>query len=169
MYPLVLIHDLRPTLPWSIYALPIDIPGGSEPRVHERRFAVRWDEDNDERVLGAVLAAYYAEPESAWNLFAVAEAKGSLTVFTQELTAPRAAAWRLAAETPCIHDIWPVEFVDTYDEIRHVGGVRKLQALASGQPTRRFSQDHDPLNSLIELFQLGPTGRRREWKWSTAS
>jgi hypothetical protein len=167
MYPLALVHDLRPTVPWSIYALPIDIPEGSEPRVHERRFAVKWDEDNDERVLGAVLAAYYADPESVWNLYAVAEAKGFLTVFTQELTAARESAWTRAAEAPCIQDSWELEVVDRYEEIRRVGG--SLQAQAAGERTRKFSADHDPLDSLVELFQLGPTGHRRAWTWSTAS
>ncbi|MBW4053617.1 MAG: hypothetical protein HIU85_19575 [Proteobacteria bacterium] len=130
---------------------------------------MKWDEDNDERVLGAVLAAYYADPESVWTLYAVAEAKGFLTVFTQELTAARAAAWKRAAGAPCIQDSWELEFVDRYDEIRRVGGIRALQALAAGEPTRISSADHDPLNSLVQLFQLGPTGHRREWKWSSAS
>lgn len=120
-------------------------------------------------MLGAVLAAYYADPESVWTLYAVAEAKGFLTVFTQELTAARVAAWKHAAEAPCIQDSWELEFVDVYDEIRRVGGIRTLQALAASESTRSFSADHDPLNSLIELFGLGPTGHRREWKWSAAS
>jgi hypothetical protein len=172
MYPLVLVHDLRPVLPWTVYALPVDIPGGSEPQFHERRFAVKWDEDNDERVLGAVLAAYYAEPESIWGLYAVSESKGRLSVFAQDmLRQPIAvAAWQRAIRSPCIRDSWDLalEFVDRYREIR-TGGARILEALTTGEPTRSFTRDYDPLNALVELFDLGPTGPRREWKWVAPS
>jgi hypothetical protein len=164
-----LVHDLRPVLPWSVYALPIDIPGGSEPQFHERRFAVKWDEDNDERVLGAVLAAYYANPESIWTLYAIGERKGSLTVYTQEVTRERMAAWEAAIRSSCIQDIWTLDVVDTYDEIRRQGGLPTLRKLAAGEPTRRFGVEHEPLNALVDLFELGPKGKRREWKWTSAS
>jgi hypothetical protein len=171
MYPLVLVHDLRPVLPWSVYALPVDIPGGSEPQFHERRFAVKWDDDNDERVLGAVLAAYYASPESIWTLYAVGERKGGLTVYTQEVTRERMAAWQAAIRSHCIQDSWTLEIVDTYEQIQREGGLRFLERVAEGGliESRHFSTEHDPLDALIGLFELGPTGKRREWKWGALS
>lgn len=167
MYPLRLFHDLRPVLPWSIYELPIDIPGGSEPRVHARRFGVQWDEDNDERVLGAVLEAYYRHQESVWNLFAVSERKATLTVWTQELTTPRHDAWRAAASSPAITDVWELEILDTYTEVARVGGIKTLQHLKDGNRKRHFPPDYDQLNALIDLFELGPTGIRRPWIWAS--
>jgi hypothetical protein len=59
MYPLRVIHDLRPILPWTIYSLPVSVEQGPKPAVHEQRFAVNWDEDNDERVLAAVLGVFF--------------------------------------------------------------------------------------------------------------
>lgn len=165
MYPLRLVQDLRPVQPWSIYALPVTIPGGSEPETHERRFAVKWDEDNDERVLGAVLAAFYADPESVWSLFAVGEHKGSLTVFGQEFSPLRLAAWEKASNTPCLLDHWPLEIVDTYDEIARIGGLNSMKLEAQGGIVGHFNSEYDPLNALIELYELGPTGQRRAWVW----
>ena len=164
MYPLRLVHDLRPTLPWTIFSLPIDIPGGSDPQVHSRRFAVRWDEDNDERVLGAVLDAYYSNQESIWNLYAISERKASLTVFTQEVTAKRRETWRKAASSPSLHDVWDLEMEDTYGEIARLGDLRALERAQEGDRRRYFSPAHDQLNALIDLFELGPTGARRPWE-----
>lgn len=165
MYPIRLVHDLRPTLPWSIYELPIDVPGG-EPQVHARRFAVKWDEDNDERVFGAVLDAYFRNPESIWNLYAIGERKASLTVWTAELSSERRRVWTQAAESPAIMDAWTIDFVDTYDEVARVGGKRVLQEIARGDHRRHFPPEHGELNALIDLFALGPTGPRRDFDWT---
>ena len=166
MYPLRLVHDLRPVLPWSLYELPIDIPGGSQPQVHARRFGVEWDEDNDERVLGAVLEAYYRHQESIWNLFAISERKATLTVWTQELTDPRRDAWRAAASSPTIADTWDLEFVDTYAEVARVGGIKTIQLSKDEYRMGDFHPAYDRLNALIDLFELGPTGQRRPWNWA---
>ena len=55
MYPLRVVHDLRPALPWAIYSLPFNIEDSSPPAVFEHRFAILWDEDNDERIVAAVM------------------------------------------------------------------------------------------------------------------
>lgn len=165
MYPLRLVHDLRPALPWSIFELPIDIPGG-EPHVHARRFAVRWDEDNDERVLGAVLDAYYRHPESIWTLFAVGERKAELIVWATQLSAERRASWEQAAQSTAIMDAWTVEFVDTYEEVVRAGRKRTQTLLAREERRRHFVPEYDDLNALIDLFQLGPTGSRLEFSWT---
>jgi hypothetical protein len=167
MYPLRLVHDLRPILPWTVYELPVDIPGGAQPQPHARRFGVQWDEDNDERVLGAVLEAYFRHQESIWTLFAVAERKAALTVWTQELTAPRRDAWRAATNSLVIADVWDLEVVDAYDEVARVTGIGTLQLLKDGHRTRHFPPAYDQLNALIDLFELGPTGTRRPWIWTS--
>jgi hypothetical protein len=163
MYPLRLIHDLRPALPWSIYSLPIKIEQGSAPAVHERRFAILWDEDNDERILAAVLDVFYRRPETLWNLYAVGERKGELTIWAQIILPPDQIAWQAASTGTAIHDDWPVSTVNAYAEIMRTGGARSLQMMSEGDVVRKFPPEHDQLNWLIRLFDLGPTGPRRAW------
>jgi hypothetical protein len=165
MYPLRIVHDLRPVLPWTIYALPIDIPGGTGPQIHERRIAVRWDEDNDERVLGALLDAYYRRPESIWNVYAVAETKATLYVWTLIASSEDRAAWREAATCSAIMDAWDTEIVDGMDEVLRIGGSESIRRDKDGRRTLRFPAAHSDVNALIDLFGLGPSAPRREWKW----
>jgi hypothetical protein len=162
MYPLRLVHDLRPALPWSIHELPINIPG-RQPEIHARRIAIKWDEDNDERIFGALLDAYYRDPESIWSLYAVGERKAELTVWAAELSPERQVCWQKAADSDAIMDSWTVEFVDPYAEVARVGGMKTLQQLSRGDRRRHFTPEHDELNALIDLFKLGPTGPRREF------
>ena len=100
MYPLRAIHDLRPALPWTVYSLPIAIEHGTLPIVHERRFAIQWDEDNDERVLAAVLDVFFRRPETIWNLYAIGERKGSLTIWGTTFAPVDLAAWNAASDGP---------------------------------------------------------------------
>ncbi len=163
MYPLRVVHDLRPALPWTIYALPINIEQGSDPALHERRFAVLWDEDNDERILAAVLDVFYRRPEALWNLYAVGERKGSLTIWAQVITTADQNAWALASTGPAVFDEWPVESITGFAEIRRTGGRRTLQMIDDDHVPRTFPPEHDELNWLIKLFKLGPSGPRRPW------
>jgi hypothetical protein len=163
MYPLRVVHDLRPVLPWTVYSLPVNIEQGSAPALHERRFAVRWDEDNDERILAAVLDVFFRRPEALWNLYAVGEHKGSLTIWTSTTPVADLAAWQAASRGPAIRDAWPVSAINVYAEIVRTGGFRQLQHLSDDQVPRTFPPEHDELNWLIKLFQLGPTGPRRPW------
>jgi hypothetical protein len=159
MYPLRVIHDLRPALPWTIYSLPISIVHGSPPAVHERRFAVRWDEDNDERILAAVLEVFFRRPEALWNLYAVGESKGSLSIWAQTFPVPDQLAWQTTSANPAIQDSWPVTGINAIAEILYTGGRRPV----GDEVVRNFSPEHDQLNWLIKLFDLGPSGPRRPW------
>jgi hypothetical protein len=163
MYPLRLVHDLRPALPWTIYSLPINIEQGSAPALHERRFAILWDEDDDERILAAVLDVFYRRPEALWNLYAVGERKGSLTIWAQTIPTADQNAWAAASTGPAIQDSWPIEGITTYAEIIRTGGRQTLQMMGEDGGVRKFPPDHDQLNWLINLFHLGPSGPRRAW------
>src|ERR1700722_4804350 len=107
MYPLRIVHDLRPTLPWTIYSLPISIEHGTPPAVQERRFAVQWDDDNDERILAAVLDVYFRRPEALRNLYAVGERKGGLNIWALTFPVTDQLAWQAASAGPAIQDSWP--------------------------------------------------------------
>lgn len=163
MYPLRVVHDLRPALPWTIYSLPINIEQGSAPALHARRFAVQWDEDNDERVIAAVLDVFFRRPEALWELYAVGESKGELTLWTSTTKPHDLNAWAQASQGPAIQDEWPVTPITVYAEIVRTGGLRSLKLEAEGAVLRTFPPEHDQLNWLIELFNLGPTGPRIPW------
>lgn len=163
MYPLRVVCDLRPALPWTIYSLPISIEHGSGPVVHERRFAIQWDEDNDERILAVVLDVFFRRPQALWNLYAAGERKGSLSIWAVTLSVADQDAWAAASEGPAIQDSWPVEGITAHAEIMRTGGRQALQMMAEGEAVRTFPPDHDQLNWLIKLFDLGPSGPRRAW------
>jgi hypothetical protein len=62
----------------------------------------------------------------------VGESKAVLTVYGQELSPDRTAAWEVATRTPCIQDGWMLEVVDPYDEIRRQGGFTNAAETARG-------------------------------------
>jgi hypothetical protein len=158
------VHDLRPALPWTIYSLPISIEHGSAPAVHERRFAIHWDEDNDERILAAVLDVYFRRPQAFCNLYAAGEQKGSLSIWAATFPVADQLAWQAASTNPAIQDEWPVEGINAYAEIMRTGGRRATREMMIGdEVVRNFPPEHDQLNWLIKLFELGPSGRRRAW------
>jgi hypothetical protein len=164
MYPLRLVHDLRPSLPWTIYSLPFNIEGVSDPAVYEHRFAIQWDEDEDERIHAAVLDVYFRRPEALANLYAVGERKGSLTVWAANFPIADQSAWASASQGPAIHDAWPVRTINAIAEIKRTGGRRQIiQTMDDDVVARRFSPDHDQLNWLINLFDLGPCVPSRPW------
>jgi hypothetical protein len=160
MYPMRVVHDLRPALPWTIYSLPISIEHGSTPVVHEHRFAILWDEDNDERILAAVLDVYFRRPQALRNLYAAGEHKGNLSIWAATFPLADQSAWAAATKGPAIRDSWLVEPINTYEETMRTGG-RQLTDEDVG--VRKFPPEHDQLNWLIKLFGLGPSGPRREW------
>jgi hypothetical protein len=159
MHPLRVVHDLRPALPWTIYSLPIAIENdGAAPAVQERRFAVQWDEDNDERVLAAILGVYFRRPQTLSNLYAVGEHKGRLSIWASGYLPADQIAWQSAAAGPAIQDEWRVDGIENaFSETVRAGG---RQLPVDGQVLRTFEPDHDQLNWLIKLFELGPTGPR---------
>jgi hypothetical protein len=163
MYPMRVVHDLRPALPWTIYSLPISIEHGSAPAVHERRFAIQWDEDNDERILAVVLDVYFRHPQALWNLYAAGERKGGLSIWAATLSVADQNAWAAASEGPAIQDSWSVDGITAHTEIMRTGGRRSIEMMAGGEVVRNFPPEHDQLNWLIKLFDLGPTGPRRPW------
>jgi len=164
MYPLRVVHDLRPALPWTIYSLPISIEHGSPPAVHERRFAVQWDEDNDERILAAILDVYFRRREAISNIFAVGERKGSLNIWASIFSIADQNAWAHASRSPAIQDEWLVNGINGNTEIMRTGGARITPEMLLGdQVFRNFPPEHDQLNWLIKLFGLGPTGPRLPW------
>jgi hypothetical protein len=164
MHPLRVIHDLRPALPWTIYALPFNIEDGAVPAVCEHRFAIKWDEDEDERIHAAVLYVYFRRPEALLNLYAVGERKGSLTIWAANFPIADQSAWASASQGPAIQDAWPVKTINAVAEIMRTGGRRQtIQTMGEDVVARKFPPDHDQLNWLINLFDLGPSGPRRTW------
>ena len=163
MYPLRVVHDLRPALPWTIYSLPIAVEHGSTPVVHERRFAVLWDDDNDERILAAVLDVFFRRPQALWSLYAVGERKGSLSIWAATFPVADQAAWQAASAGPAIQDSWPVEGINAFAEIKRTGGRQNTPLLDEDVVLRRFPPDHDQLNWIINLFNLGPSGPHLPW------
>jgi hypothetical protein len=162
MYPVRAIHDLRSALPWTIYSLPIAIEHQAQPIVHERRFAIHWDEDNDERILAAVLDVFFRHPKAILNLYAVGEAKGSLTIWGSTFAPADLAAWKAASDGAAIQDSWPVTTINAFAEISRTGGRQSL-GVDDDHVLRAFTPEHDQLNWLIKLFALGPTGPRIPW------
>lgn len=163
MYPLRVIHDLRPALPWTIYSLPIASESGSTSAAQEARFAVLWDEDNDERILAAILDVFFRNPYALMNLYAVGERKGSLSIWAATFPVADQVAWQAASKGPAIQDPWPVEGIRGYAEIMRTGGRQNIHLHDDDVVLRKFSPDHDQLNWLINLFNLGPTGPRLPW------
>ena len=68
--------------------------------MHEHRFAIQWDEDNDERILAAVLDVYFRRPQALWNLYAVGERKGSLSIWAATFPVADQNAWAAASSRP---------------------------------------------------------------------
>ena len=161
MYPLRLVHDLRPALPWTIYSLPVAVERHPNLQVIERRFAVRWDEDNDERILAAVLDVFFRSPEALSNLYAVGERKGKLTVWASVFPTSHQNAWVTASNGTAIQDSWALAVINT--ETKRTGGRQNVSGIGDDIVLRKFSQEHDQLNWLICLFELGPTGPSRPW------
>jgi hypothetical protein len=151
-----LVHDLRPALPWTIYSLPISIEEGSALAVQELRFAIRWDEDNDERILAAVLDVYFRNPQALCNLYAAGERKGSLSIWAADFPVEDHVAWHAASKGPAIQDSWLVDGINVHAETTRTGGRQ-----SEDDAVRKFPSDHDQLNWLIKLFALGPSGPRR--------
>jgi hypothetical protein len=159
-YPLRVVHDLRPALPWTIYSLPMNLEENSN-QVPEHRFAIKWDEDNDVRIHAAVLDVYFRSPASLLNLYAVSERKGSLTIWAATLPVSDQIAWQAASTGPAIQDPWPVEGINAIAETRRTGGARQtIQMMGEDVVARKFPPEHDQLNWLINLFSLGPSGPR---------
>jgi hypothetical protein len=160
-YPLRVIHDLRPVLSWTIYSVPIKIEEGTDSAVYEHRFAVQWDEDNDERIHAAVLDVFFRRPEALLNVYAVGERKGSLTIWAAVFPVADQNAWAAASRHPAIQDEWGVKPINLNKETLVTGGYRQL--VGEDATVRKFPPDHDQLNWLINLFDLGPTGPRLPW------
>jgi hypothetical protein len=161
-YPLRVVHDLRPALPWTIYALPFAIEHGPDPAALEHRFAILWDEDNDERILAAVLDVYYRHPQALENIYAAGEHKGSLSIWAATFPIADQSAWAAASRGPAIQDSWPVQ-INLYSETKRTGGLQNSQMMGEDEAVRKFPSEHDQLNWLIKLFDLGPSAPRREW------
>lgn len=162
MYPLRLVHDLRPALPWTVYSLPVAVQHGSPPAVQERRFAIQWDEDNDERIVAAVLDVFFRSPAAFWNLYAVGERKGNLTIWASKFPVADQVAWQSAIAGPAIQDSWAIVSISAHAEILRTGGFREIEKMADIVP-RKFPREHDQLNWLINLFGLGPSGAQLPW------
>jgi len=113
MFPFRLIADLRPASPWSIYAAPAY---RKSDRPVEHRFAIRWDEDHDERVLAAVQALYYQSTREFRFCHAFGEHKGMLTVWHLDFKddVGTAVARALNGLAGLLGDLWTVELVNNY-------------------------------------------------------
>jgi hypothetical protein len=159
MYPLRVVHDLRPILPWTIHSLPFTVADGSVLADREHRIAVKWDEDEDERIYAALLDVYFRRPEAISNIYAVGEHKGSLTLWAAKCPTADQSAWAAASRGPAIHDAWPVTTVNAIAETTLTGGRRQMiETIGDDVIARKFSSEHDQLNLLIQLFELGPSG-----------
>jgi hypothetical protein len=163
MYPLRVVHDLRPALSWTIYSLPVSIERGPKLAVHEQRFAINWDEDNDERILAAVLDVFFRRPQALRNLYAAGEGKGSLTIWAATTPVPDLAAWQAASAGPAIQDSWPVRTINVFNETERTGGRQTIPIGYEDLVFRTFPPEDDELNWLIKLFNLGPTGPHLPW------
>jgi len=116
------VLDLRPVVAATVYAAdayPTDRRTSDDDVFREHRVAVLWDEDNDERVLDALAHIRYCAPRTFSRVSAIAESKGSLTVWAARTNDADWAAIRSAADGDHIHDAWPVqirglEFVPTH-------------------------------------------------------
>ncbi|MEO7917628.1 MAG: hypothetical protein ABIR16_08285, partial [Dokdonella sp.] len=135
---------------------------GSDPALHERRFAIQWDEDNDERILAAVLGVFFHRPEALGKLYAVGERKGCLTLWAAATPSADLAAWQSASAGPAIQDSWPVTTINVYKKTMRTGG-RQHEVMDDDHVIRDFPPEHDQLNWLIKLFNLGPSGPVLPW------
>lgn len=152
MYPLRLVHDLRPVCHLFLA------------NKYRARFVVREAQGhNDERILAAVLDVFYRRAEALWSLYAVGERKGSLTIWAQTIPVADQLAWQAASAGPAIQDAWPVTTINAYTETMRTGGSRTIAMMADGHIVRKFPPEHDELNWLINLFDLRPSGPRRAW------
>jgi hypothetical protein len=86
-------------------------PGGEykHDEWHNHSVAVLWDEDRDTRVLDALAYLVYAAPRTASRVSAIAERKGSLTVWAASIGADDWLAFGKASQTTQVLDNWPVE------------------------------------------------------------
>jgi hypothetical protein len=160
-YPLRVVHDLRPALPWTIYSVPIKIDHGPDTGVYEHRFAINWDEDNDERIHAAVLDVLFRRPETLLSLYAAGEHKGTLTIWAAAFPLADQNAWGLASKHPAIQDEWGLMPIKLTKETRIAGGRRAT--MSEDEVAQKFGPEHDQLNWLIKLFSLGPSGPRLPW------
>jgi hypothetical protein len=53
---------------------------------------------------------------------------------------------------------WPVSPINLNQEIVRTGGLQNLEPVDWDKVHRNFPPEHDELNWLISLFNLGPTG-----------
>lgn len=142
MYPFKLVAELRPYSPFSVYACPVQRRGQDE--TIEHRFAVRWDEDNDERVLAAIQNFYFCDQERFRFCHAFGEHKGMFTVwqlgFHDEV---HQAVVPVLGHPGLGGDQWSLEVVEN-----------ELPGLLGRAPLDRAPSD-DEIAALHRLFVLG--------------
>lgn len=103
----------------------------------------------------------FRPPAAIGNVYAVGEHKGSLSIFAAVFPAADMAAWAAASRGPAIQDEWPVSPINLHKETQVTAGYRQL--VGEDATVRKFPSDHDQLNWLINLYELGPTGPRLPW------
>jgi hypothetical protein len=141
-HPFTLVADMRPAIPWSVYAAPMD-PADKKA---EHRFAVLWDVDNDERVLHVALALYYASPQAFHLVRVYAEHRGHVTALQlgDHEMVERGLAAAISAAASALKDQWTMEVVERSDHESNV-----------------------VIESINQLFGLGPSGTQAtsEARW----
>ena len=168
--PFHTLVDLRPTNLYTIHSVPVMPPTGTAPLEH--RFAVRWDADNDHRVLAAAAALYFAYPREFRSVHAFGEARGTLTLWQRALGDEVRAAMESALREAPLGDRWRVAVLDNFLPPRLVPGAdieqmyRSLTDQYIGlKPEARPEIDSD-LAALHQLFDLGSFGKpARVWNW----
>lgn len=162
--------DLRPVNPYTIHSVPVLPPTGTTPLEH--RFAVRWDADNDDRVLTAAAALYFAHPREFRFVHAFGEASGTLTLWQRAFCDEVREAMESVLKEAPLGDRWRVAVLDNLLPPRLFPGVDieqitgPMRANFFGlKPEARPGIDPD-LAALHQLFDLGSFGRpARLWNW----
>jgi hypothetical protein len=135
-HPFTLVADMRPAIPWSVYAAPMD----SADKKAEHRFAVLWDTDNDERVLYVASALYYASPAAFRLVRVYAEHRGHVTALhlgDAEIVERELAA-AISAAAPALKDKWTMEVGGESDpRIQHRDRIH--QSTVQARAVRRAS------------------------------
>lgn len=136
----------------SLTERPLNLDGPAQ-----HRFAVLWDEDNDERVLAAIAAFYFAAPHEFRFAHCYGERKAVLTVWQLGFADEVVKTIRAAIDaSPAISDWWEVEPCESY--LPEPG--------TSLIPPYIMNAEIDPqLAALHALYTLGSFGAARPWEW----
>jgi hypothetical protein len=160
-HPFRVVADLRPGSNWAVYSALAELPSGKALRGYN--FAIRWDEDNDPRIFGALAALYYRKPHIFTQCVGFSEHEGELTVWLPHLGhdgSYREALHDAVDGLPVAGDCWTLQCV-----CAGVGREVHTFEIKDTAPYRTMiaAEDDDllQLQALHTLVELGYTSN--EW------